>query len=151
MNLSLPEYDIEETTAAEITHFKRQKIPLYIQTYTPDHPLLDHILYGNHKSLLDYTKTERKAFLYPPFTELATLRIHDDRKERVTTLMTHIIHKIELLKKETTRVVHDREIWEKARGEWTQKIVLRDKNLSYLINLLEVEIVRNRGVTLEWY
>ncbi len=150
MNLSLPEYDIEETTAAEIAHFKRQGLPIYIQTYTPDHPLLAEIQFGNQKSLIDYIQKERKTFLYPPFTEIATLRIHDEKKDRVMKLMAHITNKIQLSQRETTRVVHDQDIWDKVRWEWSQKIVLRDKDLSYIIDILEVEIVRNRGVTLEW-
>lgn len=44
VNLSIPEYDIEESIYAEIAYIKRQKVPLYIQTYTPDHPLLEVIL-----------------------------------------------------------------------------------------------------------
>ena len=115
MNLSLPEYDIEETTYSEIAYVKKQNIPLYIQTYTPDHPLLEEIVFGNHKSALHYIQQERKTFLYPPFTELATLRIHDEKKERVTTMMNHLLGKIAFLQHETTRVAHDSEIWEKVR------------------------------------
>ena len=44
----------------------------------------------------------------------------------------------------------DRDIWERIGGEWQQKIVLKDKNLQELLKGLEVEIVRNRCVTLEW-
>ncbi len=150
INLSIPEYDIEESTYTDIAYLKRRKIPLYIQTYTPDHPLLDQILEGNHRSFIEYIQKERKLFLYPPFSELATIRIHDENKERVTTLVTHLVNKIQHSKNDTTRIVYDRDIWEKSRWEWVQKIVMRDQDLSYLINLLEVEIVRNRAVTLEW-
>jgi primosomal protein N' len=151
INLSIPEYDIEEITYAEITHLKRQNKPLYIQTYMPDHPLLEEITQGNYRSFMEYTKKERAMFLYPPFSELATLRIHDENKERVKSIIANLVNKIQLSVKESTKVVYDKDIWEKVRNEWTQKIVLRDKNLDYLINLLEVEIVRNRAVTLEWH
>lgn len=151
INLSIPEYDIEEITYAEIAHLKRQKKPLYIQTYMPDHPLLEEIVRGNYRSFMEYTKKERATFLYPPFTELATIRIHDENKERVKTIVANLVNKIQLSAKESTKIAYDTDIWEKIRSEWTQKIVLRDKNLEYMINLLEVEIVRNRAVTLEWH
>lgn len=78
------------------------------------------------------------------------MRIHDERKERVNTLVTHLVNKISILRKETTRITYDTDIWEKSRGEWIQKITMRDTDLSYIIQELEVEIVRNRAVTLEW-
>ena len=151
INLSIPEYDIEEITALELSQLKRRKIPLYIQTYTPDHPLLDMLMFGNQKSLIASIQEERKAFLYPPYSELATLRIHDENKDRVSKMIAQLMNKLSLLKRETTRIVHDTEIWEKSRGEWVQKIILRDRDLSYLIGEFEVEIVRNRSITLEWH
>ncbi len=150
INLSIPEYDIEESTYAEISYFKRKKLPIYIQTYTPDHPLLDEILSGNHRSFIEYIQRERRTFLYPPFTDLATLRVHDENKDKVTHLVNHLINKMKIVKQESTQIVYDTDIWEKSRWEWIQKIVMRDTNLSYLIHHLEVEIVRNRAVTLEW-
>lgn len=150
INLSLPEYDFEEQLFSEISYFKKQHLPIYIQTYTPDHPLIDIITYGNYQTFLSYLKEERKQFHYPPFTELATIRIHDPKKERVQTMMTHLVNKISQIRQTSTFLAFDRDIWEKYAGEWVQKIVLKDKDLSYLVHQLEVEIVRNRSVTLEW-
>jgi hypothetical protein len=78
-----------------------------------------------------------------------TIRIHDERKERVTHMMTHLLHKISLIESDTIFVASDVDIWERYAGEWTQKIILKDKNLELLIRTLEIEIVRNRSVTLE--
>lgn len=150
VNLSIPEYDLEEHLFGEISYFKKQGFPLYIQTYTPDHPLLDIILFGNHQSFLQYLMEERKNFQYPPFTELATIRIHDEKKEKVQDMLGRLVNKISQIKDDSTFLAFDRDVWEKYAGEWVQKIVLKDKNLSCLINQLEVEIVRNRSVTLEW-
>lgn len=65
-------------------------------------------------------------------------------------MMTHLVNKISQIKNEFTFLAFDRDIWERYAGEWVQKIVLKDKDLAYLIDQLEVEIVRNRSVTLEW-
>lgn len=150
LNLSLPSYHIEEDIYNEISYFKKQHLPLYIQTYTPDHPLLREIIDGNFKSFLWYLSQERRDFLYPPFAELATIRVHDEQKKKVIEIMSKLINKIGILKNKSTFFAFDTEIIERYHGEWQQKIILKDKNLSYLIQELEVEIIRNRSVTLEW-
>lgn len=150
LNLSIPSYHIEEDIYNEISYFKKQGLPLYIQTYTPDHPLLREIIWGNTKSFLSYLSQERRDFLYPPFSELATIRIHDEQKKKVEDIMRKLINKIWLLKNKSTFFAFDTEIRERYSGEWQQKIILKDTDLSYIIRELEVEIVRNRSVTLEW-
>ncbi len=150
LNLSIPQFDIEEEIYTEIAYYKKQQLPIFIQTYTPDHPLLQQIVFGNNKSFFDTLIKERKQFLYPPFTQFATIRIHDEKKERVRDMMAKLTNKIHQLRKDSTFFAFDQDIWEKKRGEWVQKIILKDKNLDYLIQELEVEIVRNRAVTLDW-
>ncbi len=105
---------------------------------------------GNTRSFLSYLSRERIDFAYPPFAELATIRVHDEQKKKVEDIMRKLINKIGLLKKTSTFLAFDTEIRERYGGEWQQKIILKDKNLSYILRDLEVEIVRNRSVTLEW-
>lgn len=150
LNLSLPEYDMEEDIYRDIVYHKRQGLSIYIQTYTPDHPLLHKIVFGTSREFLDDLKKERKNFWYPPYQQFATIRIHDERKERVQDMMWRVLAKILPLKRDSTFLAYDRDLWDKVRGEWTQKIILKDKELSYILSELEVEIVRNRSVTLEW-
>ncbi len=102
------------------------------------------------KSFLGYLSRERKEFRYPPFAELATIRVHDEQKKKVEDIMRKLINKIGLLKNTTTFLAFDTEIYEKSHGEWQQKIILKDTDISYILRELEVEIVRNRSVTLEW-
>lgn len=150
INLSLPEYDLEERLFSEISYFKKQKIPILIQTYLQQHTLLDIVLSENYQSFLQYMKSERSEFHYPPYTELAILRIHDSKKEKVDTVLSLLVNKIALIKKDSTILIFDKDASERRSGEWIKKITLRDKSLKYLIELLETEIVRNRSVTLEW-
>jgi primosomal protein N' (replication factor Y) len=150
VNLSIPEYDLEEQLFTEISYFKKQGIPLYIQTYNPDHPLLDTILFGNYQTLLTYLVNERKQFWYPPFSEFAIIRVHDEQKAKVQNMLIRLVNKISQIQQASTFVAYDRDIWEKYAGEWVQKIILKDTSLAYLIDQLETEIVRNRSVTLEW-
>jgi primosomal protein N' len=44
LNLSIPDYDIEEQIYTEIAYYKKQSLSIAIQTYTPDHPLLSSVV-----------------------------------------------------------------------------------------------------------
>jgi primosomal protein N' len=89
-------------------------------------------------------------FRYPPFAELVTIRVHDEQAKKVEDIMAKLINKISILKKPSTFLAFDTDIRERYSGEWQQKIILKDQDLSYILRELEVEIVRNRSVTLEW-
>lgn len=150
LNLSLPEYDIEEQLYDEILYYKKQHLPIYLQTYTPEHPLLDEILHGNQRSFFDLLKKERKLFAYPPYSQFVTIRVHHDSQQRVQHMMNHLIQKIHLLKWDEVFFAADRDIWERRGGEWSQKILLKWQSLASLVAELEIEVVRNRSVSLEW-
>ena len=97
-NLSIPEYDIEEQLYDEILYYKKQSLPIYLQTYTPEHPLIREILTGNQKSFFGILQLERRTFAYPPYSELATIRVHHGSQQSVTTMMQHLSRKILELK-----------------------------------------------------
>ena len=67
------------------------------------------------RSFLAYISQERRLFGYPPFAELITLRIHDESISRVDDMMGRLLHKISLIKKETTFLAFDTAIREKYR------------------------------------
>ena len=93
---------------------------------------------------------ERIRFSYPPYADFALLHVRDKNKEKVKDIITKLVNKIEILKTEDIFLAYDRDIWERLSGEWTQKIILKGKDLSLIFSHLEVEIVRNRGISLEW-
>ena len=150
MNLSLPEYDMEERIFSEISYYKKQNIPLYIQTYSPDHPLLHEIVFGNQKSFFKNLVSERKSFLYPPFSEMLIIRVHEREKAQVKKLIEHLVRKISLIKEDSTFLAFDQDMLEKHGEKYIQKIVLKSKNLSYILPHIETECMRHRSITLEW-
>lgn len=121
-----------------------------IQTYTPLHPLLSLVTEGNYKNFLSTMSQERKDFHYPPYTQFALIRVHDEKREKVDDMLSRLVNKIETIKTEDIFLAYDRDLRERYRGEWTAKIILKGKALHTLIKELEVEILRNRSVTLEW-
>ena len=80
---------------------------------------------------------ERELFQYPPYAEFITLRIHDHSQDRVRDIITKLVNKIALLKKDSTFFSYDRDIWERSAGEWSQKIILKDRDLSSLIQEIQ--------------
>lgn len=92
---------------------------------------------GNYKDFLTYMSHERELFQYPPYAEFITLRIHDRSQDRVRDIITKLVNKIALLKKDSTFFSYDRDIWERSAGEWSQKIILKDRDLSSLIQEIQ--------------
>ena len=113
VNLSIPEYDMEEQLYDEILFYKKQKLPIYLQTYTPDHPLILEILHGNQNSYFNTLQKERKSFNYPPFSEFVTIRVHNPSQDTVTRMISHLVHKINTLKDTDIFIASDKDIWEK--------------------------------------
>ncbi len=149
-DLTIPEYRMEEDLYHTLHYAKNSGKNVVIQTELASHPLLSVLLEGNYKDFLTYMSQERKQFGYPPYGDFVMLRIHDPSKARVQDIVAKLVNKIQILKKDSTFLAFDRDIWERYRNEWIQKIVLKDTSLAYLIEQLEVEIIKNRAVTLEW-
>lgn len=150
INLSIPEYDMEEQIFDEILFYKKQNLPIYLQTYTPEHPLIREILQGNQKSFFDILKKERQKFWYPPFSQLVTIRVHHISQATVSVLMSHLVRKVQPLIWSDIFFAADQDIWEKRWWEWSQKIIIKWKDLRSIIQNIETEVVRNRAVSLEW-
>lgn len=88
---------------------------------------------GNTRSFISTLSRERKLFGYPPYGEVVTLRIHDESQKKVTEMMTKLIHKIGIIKQPSTFFAFDTDIRERSHGEWQQKIILKDTDLSYIL------------------
>jgi primosomal protein N' (replication factor Y) (superfamily II helicase) len=148
--LTLPDYRMEEDTYHTIEYAKKSGKHLFIQTYTPEHPFLSLIIEGNYRDFLSSMSHEREKYQYPPYAQFALIRIRDIQKEKVRDIMTKLVNKIAQIKSDDIFIASDQDIWERYSWEWVQKIILKWKNLDILLANFEVEIVRNRAVTLEW-
>jgi primosomal protein N' (replication factor Y) (superfamily II helicase) len=148
--LTLPDYRMEEDTYHTLEYVKKSGKHLFIQTYTPENPLLSVIIEGNYRDFLTSMSQERERYQYPPYAQFALIRVRDVQKEKVRDIMMKLVNKILQIKSDDVFIASDQDIWERYAGEWVQKIILKWKNLDTLLSALEVEIVRNRAVTLEW-
>ncbi len=128
---------MEEELFHAIDYAKKFQKHILIQTHMRDHPLLTVIREGNYKDFLTYMSRERELFQYPPYAEFITVKIHDRSQDRVRDIVHKLANKIVLIRRESTFFSYDRDIWERSAGEWSQKIILRDKDLSYIIESIQ--------------
>lgn len=149
-DLTIPEYQMEEKLFHVFDYAKKSGKNIIIQTELEKHPLLDICMEGNYKDFLSYMSTERKNFNYPPYTDFVTIRIHDPSKAKVQDIVAKLVNKIEIMKDDSVFLAFDKDIWNKTHDVWSQKIILKGNNIMLLLKELEVEIMRNRSVTLEW-
>lgn len=134
-DLTLPDYRMEEELYHTLSYAKKSGKPIIIQTYIPDHPLLHLVTEGNYKDFLIKMSEERKNYDYPPYTELAQIRVHDPSQERVADIVRKLVNKLELLKSDDVFLAYDIDLWEKYRDEWVQKIILKGKSLQILAEI----------------
>lgn len=58
---------------------KEKKGKVLIQSFNPDHPVLQDVIRGNYTLMFNRESEERKLFRYPPFTKILKLQIkHKD-------------------------------------------------------------------------
>ncbi|MBR0431506.1 primosomal protein N' [Candidatus Saccharibacteria bacterium] len=80
--LSLPDYSAEERTFHLLTqvigrvgrgHIKDTNV--FIQTFQPDHPIINHAITADYEHCLDYLLKKRRRQHLPPFSYLAKLAV----------------------------------------------------------------------------
>jgi primosomal protein N' (replication factor Y) len=104
---------MEERVYDQIAYNLRKNVPLIIQTFSPNTPLLKIIEGGNYKDFLTHTLTERKLFHYPPYTGLAYIWVEDKNKNRVQEIIHKLVNKLTLIKNENIILNYDKELYER--------------------------------------
>ena len=89
-------------------------------------------------------------FLYPPFVDFVALRVFHRDKLFVQNTIQALMEQIEKIDTSDTFVAYDRQLYEKFRGDFMQKIILKGKNVSDILELLTPFIVKNRYIFVDW-
>ncbi|MBS0288927.1 MAG: primosomal protein N' [Proteobacteria bacterium] len=63
---------------------------VFIQTFHPQHPLLQSILHQNYLKLAEQLLQERQAYHLPPYTYFALIRAQGPKKQMAESLLTQI-------------------------------------------------------------
>lgn len=153
VNFSVPNYQIEEELYSQIVYIKKQNKPLYIQTFSPEYPLLQEIVFGNFKSFLNYLKKERKNFNYPPYSDFAIIRIYHRDKKILQNNIIWIVERIKNLPDEILKdifLAYDNEIYEKYHWDFMQKITLKWRWVHDILENISSVIIRNKNIFVDW-
>lgn len=147
------EYDIEEKVYAHVRYAAKSAEEALVQTYSPKSPLATSLMEGNFREFLTRTLTERKAFGYPPYSQIAYVTITERRREKAEESVARLKNKLEIVEAEGkfgVGILSDPSLLSKRADEWYGKIVIKGVRAADLLESLRVEIVRNRNVRLEW-
>ncbi len=151
--LSYPSYDAEEKAYTNLRQLigrwnrKTQKTNIILQTFIPKNSLIQRLTSANFKDFLWETLTERKEYLYPPFTQMITLEYrHKDSKKTLSFTQ----------KLENTLKKHDKKnLYIFLRGSSTFKknnshhatLIVKWENIRELLWNIEKTIISESGLS----
>ena len=150
--LAIPEYDIEERVYSHIRILSGRAKETVIETSTPLSPFIQKLTSGNYRSFIESTLMERKIFRYPPYTGLAYLKIKDRNEARLSDMTAKLKNKLDIVQQELgedASIRYDRSLREKRAEEYIDTIVIRSDRMPELVEAIEKEILKNRGISLE--
>lgn len=151
-DLAVPDYSIEEDMYHQIRHFFSRTRDIILQTRSPKLRLITDVMSGNFRTFFQRTVTERKQFHLPPFNQMITIHISDSGenlvKQRIASMASSMIEAAK--KTPDTSVVYDHLLTEKRAGKYCQKILIRSPNLLTFLEPFRAQLVRGRGIEVEW-
>lgn len=151
-DLAVPDYDIEESMYHQIRHFFSRSRDIILQTRSPKLPLIVDVTSGNFRSFFQRTVSERKQFHLPPLTQMVTIHISDTTenlvKQRIASTASSMIEAAK--NTPDTTVIYDHLLVERRAGKYCQKILVRSKNLVPFLEPFRAQLVRGRGIEVEW-
>jgi len=113
-NLTTPEYDMEERIYTQVSYNLKKQVPVVIQTFTPSTPTLKILESGNYKDFLTHALTERKAFQYPPYAELAYIWVENTTKEAVKDVIHKLVNKLTILNADNSIIInYDKQLFDR--------------------------------------
>lgn len=151
-DLAVPDYDIEESVYTQIRHFFSRSREIVLQTRSPKLPIIADVTGGNFRSFFQRTVVERKQFHLPPLSEMATIYISDTTenlvKQRIASTASSMLEAAK--KTPDATVIYDHLLVEKRAGKYRQKILVRSPDILSFLEPFRTQLVRGRGIEVEW-
>lgn len=109
-----------------------------VQTYNPEHPLLQHLLQQDYKSFATFALAERSAAKLPPYAHLALLRAEATNKNYPLTFLTEVRELVQKFQVKTLDVLGPiPALIERKAGRFRAQLLLQAEQRSILHNLLK--------------
>ena len=151
-DLAVPDYDIEESMYQQIRHFFHRSKDIILQTRSPKLPLITDVTTGNFRSFFQRTVSERKQFHLPPTIQMLTIYVSDSSesvvKQRIASTASSMIEAAKKIP--DTIVLYDHLLFEKRAGKYRQKILIRSRDITSFLEPFRAQLVRGRGIEVEW-
>lgn len=116
-----------------------------IQTYHPDHPVIQEIITSNYQRLFRRESEERKRFVYPPYFRMINIQLRHKKPQVVADAARYMA--IELTKILGTRVIGPAEpAIARIKGYYRQNITIKIEKNTTAINSAKVQVQHQKAV-----
>lgn len=149
--LQIPKYDTEERIYQNIKQLigrwgrVGQETDIIIQTLIPNNELIKNITEINYRDFFLKTLAERKAFSYPPFVELATLRYKHVQKEKVQEYISELKLKLDSFN-DTSLTITKVDTLSKRDNQYFWRIIIKGNNIRDFLQNIKKEILSNKDL-----
>lgn len=152
--LSFASFDAEEKAYCNLKQLigrwnrKTQETQIVLQTFIPRNPTIMRLLNYNYKDFFFETLTERKNFLYPPFSEMVTLEYRNKESEKSLAYIQKLEKKLQILNPQNNYSILATSNSFKKNNSYHTKCIIKGENIRTILKELEPLILRERNLSL---
>jgi len=143
--LSLPDFNTNERTFQLLAQVvgrvgrNEHQTQVIVQTYQPTHPSIINGLKQDYESFYQYTLTERKRALFPPFTHLLRLTcIYKTESAAINNAKKMAIELKNKVNKDVQVLGPTPAFYERQHDTYRWQLVLKSPKREYLIDILKL-------------
>ena len=140
----------EERAYCQATLNAKRGVPVVIQAYRPDHPLVRMVTEGNYKDFFTETMAQRRQFGYPPYRQMAEVSIRHDKQERVDAVAKALVEALAARAPDDGELLAPKAGFARVDGEWVRKVTVRAKDAYAWLLSVEKELHGYREARVEW-
>ena len=140
----------EERAYCQAALNAKRGVPVVLQTYHPEHPLVRMVAEGNYRDFFKDCLSQRQAFGYPPYRQMAQIAVTHAKQERVDAVVAALVDKLAIAAPDDGDLRAPKAGWAKVDGEWVRKITVRAKDAYAWLLTAEKELHGFREARVEW-
>jgi primosomal protein N' (replication factor Y) len=140
----------EERAYCQAALNAKRGVPVVLQAYHPEHPLVRMVAEGNYRDFFMESMAQRRAFGYPPYRQMAEIAVTHAKQERVDAVVTTLVEKLALGAPDDGELLAPKAGWARVDNEWVRKIALRAKDAYAWLLVAEKELHGFREARVEW-
>lgn len=152
--LSFASFDAEEKAYANLKQLigrgnrKTQETQIVLQTFIPKNPTIVRLLNYNYKDFFFETLSERKEFLYPPFSEMVTLEYRHKENDKSLAYIQKLEQKLQTLNTENTYTILASSNSFKKNNSYHTKCIIKGPEMRNMLTHIESLILQERNLSL---